>query len=190
MSGGVAARVRLQAHAQTDGHHHSRSPTGILSVWIPPNSVQPPTRRAMCPLAAPSPKCAREAPPPTALLRRAAGERPARQRCRRASPPTMLLAIADISSPPRSRECRLNRLLRPCYPSPCGPLCLAAFWARGPLGGCMQLWRGGCAGSCLYVTPLVCLVLPSRFLMGNGTNPCGPTDASELTNATLIYNGA
>ncbi|PRW61043.1 hypothetical protein C2E21_0646 [Chlorella sorokiniana] len=28
------------------------------------------------------------------------------------------------------------------------------------------------------------------FLMGNGTNPCGPTDASELTNETLIYNGA
>lgn len=42
--------------------------------------------------------------------------------------------------------------------------------------------------------PLLCpaslLVLPSRFLMGNGTNPCGPTDASELTNETLIYNGA
>ncbi|KAI7837996.1 hypothetical protein COHA_008178 [Chlorella ohadii] len=28
------------------------------------------------------------------------------------------------------------------------------------------------------------------FLMGNGTNPCGPTDASELTKDTLIYNGA
>ncbi len=28
------------------------------------------------------------------------------------------------------------------------------------------------------------------FLMGNGTNPCGPTDASELTKDTIIYNGA
>ena len=33
-------------------------------------------------------------------------------------------------------------------------------------------------------------LLPCSFLMGNGTNPCGPTDASELTSETLIYNGA
>jgi len=26
--------------------------------------------------------------------------------------------------------------------------------------------------------------------MSNSTDPCGPTDASELTKDTIIYNGA
>lgn len=30
---------------------------------------------------------------------------------------------------------------------------------------------------------------PCSFYMSNSTDPCGPTDAAELTSETLIYNG-
>ena len=77
----------------------------MIAVPLLSPRMQPPTRRAMCQLAALSQRCARVAQPPTALQPPAAGGAPSLALSRRASPPTTPLATAPTSPPRRSREC-------------------------------------------------------------------------------------